>query len=76
MLNSFSLEIQQARKRNSLITTVFRIRYRAGIDADFHRVKFTLEPNASPPTYRVYNIFPPRHDNKRRETLIDAQALE
>lgn len=76
VLSSFTLEVMQARKRNALVTLVFRIRYRTGIDPDIHRVKFTLEPNDSPVVYQYFNIFPPRHDGRRRFTLIDGQAID
>lgn len=75
LVSSTSREYFEAQKRNGEMTALFRIRYYEGIDAGQHRALFTMDPDASPVEYQVFDLFPPRHDNRRRETLIEAREV-
>lgn len=77
LAESSSKEFQDALKKNAEMTSLFRIRYQAGIDADVHRVQFTLDPDASPPNVQTFDIDPPVDPTGRRiELLISGVEVE
>jgi len=62
-------------KRNAEATVRFRMYRRAGVDSARHRIRFTLDPGASPPAYRYFNIFPPLESNNLAEMIIEAEEI-
>lgn len=76
-VSSTSREYFDVLKVNAEMTTLFRIRYKAGIDPDLHRIRFSLNPDASPSDEQIYDIFPPIDpDGHRRELLIAGREIK
>lgn len=71
-----SKEFPTAWKRYAETTARFRIRYRAGIDSDKHRIVMIFDESASPQVSSIWNIFPPEAaDGKGFELIIEASQI-
>lgn len=74
-------EYADALKRNVDLVALFRVRYDSRIDVAYAETKFqvlfSLNPDASPPNVRTYDIASPYDPTgNRRELLIPAKEIQ
>lgn len=71
-MSSTSREYFEAQRRNPDMTHLFKIRFHhGGIDPASYRVLYSEDAAASPPNYDVFDLYPPRPDEKRRYMFIE-----
>jgi head-tail adaptor len=69
-------EFPASHKVNPETTARFRIRYRAGIDPDKHRIRLVLDADYSPPASSYWNIQKPKAVGGRlQEMRIEATEI-